>query len=117
MAVETTDGADRSLVTTAALEVLAEVVRWQLPAPRWERVTDIVESMDAAIGRGDIAALESATIDLELLGPVRVTRIGSTQDRVEAPPPVRERVNRLQHILVETPGQKDGGNGQRPDQR
>jgi len=103
--------------TLAALEVLADVVHWRLPAPRWERVAEIVQSIEDSVRNGDRAALESATVHLELLSPVRVTRIGSTQDKIEAPAQVRERVNRLQHTLTESPVRRGGGREQPRDQR
>jgi hypothetical protein len=115
-------GVDVAEAESAALEVLADVLEWQLPVPRWERVAELVQSIDEAVRGGDLVALESATIDLELLSPVRVTRIGSTQDRVEAPPEVRVRVNRLQHTFAESsarcdPGSRGGGRDQSRDQR
>jgi hypothetical protein len=47
-----------------------------------------------------IAALEAATANLELMGPVRITRIGSTEAKVAVPPQIRERINRLQDSVA-----------------
>ena len=96
------DGRDGAIAEAraAAHGVLTSLLEWRLPPPRWVRVAEIIQSLHDAVLRGDSSALESATTDLELLGPIRITRIGSTQEKVMAPTPVRERVNRLQHALI-----------------
>jgi CATRA-Associated Small Protein len=108
----------------AALDVLTDVLQWRLPQARWTRVTEIVQSIDKALSAGDPIALEAATVDLELAGPVRITRVGATP-QVPAPQPVRERVNRLVHSLTDDAGTdrgggdrgKDRGRDQPPNQR
>jgi len=84
----------------AALDVLTDVLQWRLPAARWTRVTEIVQSIDRALSAGDPAALEAATIDLELAGPTRIIRIGAPP-QVPAPRPVRDRVNSMVHSLTD----------------
>jgi hypothetical protein len=82
-----------------ALAVLRELLRWELAPARWEEVGNTVEILAAAAEAGDVAAVEQATVNLEMSGPVRITRIGSTP-RVPPPPRVRERVNHLIHALT-----------------
>jgi hypothetical protein len=83
-------------------------------------VTEIVQSIDNALSAGDPAALDAATVDLELAGPTRITRVGATP-QVPAQPPIRERVNRMIHSLTGEAaatdrGQADQGNESGRDQ-
>lgn len=79
-----------------ALDVLTDLLGWQMAAEGWEIVELLVESMALALAAGDPAKVRAATINLELVGPVRVPRIGADG---KTPPPerVRDRVNRLVH--------------------
>jgi hypothetical protein len=81
-----------------ALDVLADLLRWQLVPKRWERVERIVDSAAQAVVAGDADALRDAIGELELAGPVRVTRIGATP-LVPPPERVRDRANHLVHSL------------------
>ncbi|MBP2326640.1 hypothetical protein JOF56_007025 [Kibdelosporangium banguiense] len=108
------DGAEWDLAMAEARaeahRQLKDVLAWRFPEPRWQRVAEIVQSIDDAVRDGDLTMLESATAALELQSSYRITRIGS--DKVEAPAQVRERVNRLQHTLTESaarPGADDRG--------
>lgn len=92
----------------AALEVVSESVSWMLPELRWERVTEVVQLMDNALSAGDPVALDNATVELELAGPVRITRIGATP-QVPPPPKVLER-------LTWTARQLAGGSAGGPSQ-
>lgn len=103
----TTDGVDgqhsRSAsaeVRLAALEVLTDALEWRLPEARWQRVADIVQAMDDALAAQDPVALDQATSDLELAGPVRIIRVGSTS-RVPPSPYIRERIDRTRGALDE----------------
>jgi hypothetical protein len=88
---------DRQARETVA--VLQQVANWELAASRWDRVSGVLDAMQAALGSEDAEALAAAVIDLELAGPVRIVRIGSKQP--SAPPPlIRERVNELIHGLT-----------------
>jgi hypothetical protein len=104
-------------VRLAALDVLTDVLEWRLAEERWARVTEIVQTLDNALSTGDLVALEAATVDLELAGPVRIIRVGATP-QIPAPPPVRERINRMVHSLTvgEDRG-KGSGRDQAPNQR
>jgi len=81
-------------VHSDALDVLSEVLMWQLAAPRWQAIEEVLIAMAAALQTNDLEALAEATIDLELAGPVRITRIGGTS--LSAPTDaVRSRVVQL----------------------
>lgn len=97
-----------------ALETLADVVEWRLPVERWDHVADIVETLAQAFAYGDMAGFRDGVIDLEMVGPVRVTRIGTTPS---VPPPerVRDRVNHLVHSLGVEGNDRNEGNGDVPD--
>jgi hypothetical protein len=77
---------------------LADLLQWQLVPKRWERVEQIVDSAAQAVAAGDVDALRDAIGELELAGPVRVTRIGATP-LVPPPDQVRDRANHLVHSL------------------
>jgi hypothetical protein len=85
------------------VDVLRQVADWELAPPRWERVSVLLDAVQAALSSGDAEALAAALIDLEMAGPVRIVRIGSAQP--SAPPPkIRERVNQLIHSLTASVG-------------
>jgi len=90
-----------------AVAVLTDVPEWQLVPQRWERVEQIVDVLGEALAGGDIAAVREATAELQLAGPVRVTRIGVTP-LVPVPERVRDRANHLVHSLGPTPRQSSG---------
>jgi hypothetical protein len=83
---------------TDALDVVHDVLAWRLVDERWQRVAQSLDAMATAVAAQDTAGVESATAELELASPVRVTRIGATS--VNPPPEiVRDRVNHLVHSL------------------
>jgi hypothetical protein len=83
---------------TEALEVVEDALEWRLHPCHWERIAPIVAALIEALEHGDRQALVTATADLELAGPLRITRIGD--DPLLPPPPaVRDRLNRLIHTL------------------
>ena len=86
-----------------AAAVLRHVADWELAPSRWDLVDGLLDAMEAALDSGDAEALAAATADLELAGPVRIVRIGSSQPSA-APPLIRERVNQLIHNLSMAPG-------------
>jgi hypothetical protein len=89
-----------------ALDVLHDVLAWQLVEERRQRVIDSLDAMATAVAAQDNASVESATAELELASPVRVTRIGATS--VNPPPEiVRDRVNHLVHSLRGPAGSDD----------
>ncbi|MFB7943902.1 CATRA system-associated protein [Kitasatospora phosalacinea] len=87
-----------------ALDLLGELPAWQLPAAGWQRVATALAAAAEAAAATDAEALDAALADLELAGPVRITRLGSTPV-LPPPPPVRERTNHLVHALGGDPPQ------------
>jgi hypothetical protein len=81
-----------------ALEVVSDALQWRLAGERWQAIGQILAAMDAAVAAGDTDALAAATADLELAGPVRITRIGAVPV-VPASKPVAYQLNRLVHSL------------------
>ena len=88
-----------------ALTVLAELLRWELPATRWSEVEKTLDALNAGLDLDDLDMLAEATIALEQAGPVRIKRIGEGAPREPAPPPVRERIGDL--IVRLTGSQED----------
>jgi len=84
-----------------ALDVLYDLLSWRATAQRWATIAMLVESMAAAFANRDWDALRSATIELELVSPVRV---GTPGDKPQQPPPkpVRDQTNHLVHSLEKT---------------
>ena len=89
---------DPADVRAEALDVVSDALQWQLADARWQTIEQTLDVMAAAIEAGDAGALTAATADLELAGPLRITRIGAAPI-VPPPPPVRDRLNRLVHAL------------------
>jgi hypothetical protein len=82
-----------------AVAVLRQVADWELAPARWDRVSGLLDAVQAALDSGDAEALAAAVIDLEMAGPVRIVRIGSGQPSAP-PPPIRERLGLLIHSLT-----------------
>ena len=89
---------DAAEIRADALAVISDALNWRLADGRWRAVGQLLVAMNAAVAAHDPAALAAATADLELAGPVRITRIGAT-DAVYAAPPVRDLLNQLVHSL------------------
>lgn len=102
------DSGDVFDVRAEALGVISDALRWRLADARWQVVEQVVAAMAGALAAGDLKALTAATADLELAGPVRITRIGA-MPIVPPPPPVRDRLNQLVHSLGGTPAVQDDG--------
>jgi hypothetical protein len=90
--------ADAGGVRADALDVISDALSWQLADARWAAIEQILVTMDAALTAGSSVDLAAATTDLELAGPVRITRIGAVPV-VPPPPAVRDRLNQLVHSL------------------
>jgi CATRA-Associated Small Protein len=99
------DDGDFAEARAEALDVVSDALQWRLNEMRWQSLEHILAAMDAAMAASDAAALMAATANLELVGPVRLTRIGATP-AVPPPAPVRDRLNRLVHSLSGTPAQE-----------
>src|SRR5689334_11872934 len=103
--------ADTASVRAEALDVISDVLSWRLAGTRWVAIEQVLAAMDAALAAGDVTALATATTDLELAGPVRITRIGA--DPVVPPPPaIRDRLNQLVHSLGGVPAADQPDPGQ-----
>jgi hypothetical protein len=106
----------RAETVATALDVLGDLDAWRLSEPRWARVEEILEALTAAVAAADLDGVRQATADLEVIGPVRITRIGAVP---VVPPPrrVRDRTNHLVHLLTEAvdaagrPARQDGLGG------
>jgi hypothetical protein len=82
-----------------ALDVLQDLVLWELVPERWARVDSIIDRITVALAARDAGDLRDAVADLELSGPIRALRIGSTGER-GIPEPVLDRRNSLVHALT-----------------
>jgi hypothetical protein len=81
-----------------AVSVLQDMLSWRLSAARWDAIAGSVEALATYLDLGDLAAARDIVIQLELAGPVRITRIGAVPSQ-PPPPPVRDRVNHLIYRL------------------
>lgn len=85
-------------VRADALDVLGDVLRWYMTSERWDTVRFAVRDLAVAVDNGDAASVRTAVAELELLGPVRATRFGSTPT-VPPTEPVRDEINELVRTL------------------
>lgn len=100
-----------------ALAILGYVLTWQMQPERWAEAEQIIGALAEAVANGDVPAMTLQTANLELLGPLRVIRMGELGEAEMLPPPdpVRERVNHLIHVLGEPV--RPGSAQQATDQR
>jgi hypothetical protein len=106
-----------------ALNRLNQLLLWRLAPGQWHPVEPIIDTMAGAVAAGDSDALRAGTADLEMVSPLRVTRIGSGPE-VPAPERIRDRANHLVHLLggvastqgepAEPPPDRRGGGDDRP---
>lgn len=89
---------DLEEVRQDAVSVLQDMLSWRLSAARWDAIAGSVEALATYLDLGDLAAARDIVIQLELAGPVRITRIGALPSQ-PPPPPVRERINHLIHRM------------------
>ena len=92
------DSGDVADVRAEALNVVSDALQWRLVDARWQAIEQLLIAMDAAVQAGNLEALAAASADLELAGPLRITRIGATPV-VPPAPPVRDQLNRLARSL------------------
>jgi CATRA-Associated Small Protein len=100
------DSEDAAGIRAEALDVLSDALQWQLAETRWPAIEQVLAAMDAAVTGRDLHALMAATADLELAGPLRITRIGATPI-LPAPPKIRDRLNQLVFTLGGVPAASD----------
>lgn len=94
-----------------AIDVLQDLVLWELTAQRWEHAARILDRIAAALSARDVEELRDAVAELELSGPVRLSRIGSAL-KTGIPQPVFDRRNTLVHALTaEQPMQPEDDRG------
>lgn len=96
--MQISEGPAREALLANACDILREMLEWELAPARWDSAAQILEVLAGAVESDDLATMRQAVTDLELHGPVRITRIGATPT-LPPPPPVRERVNHLVHKL------------------
>ncbi|MEU8082590.1 CATRA system-associated protein [Micromonospora sp. NPDC049101] len=94
-----------------AVDILRALLAQEFAETRWDEVERLINALKDAVAAGNFDAFDAAVVELELVGPIRVTRLGSIP---VVPPPsrVRERVNRLIHELV-----KPSSSPQEPNDR
>jgi hypothetical protein len=96
------------------LDVLHDIVLWELTPPRWAQVEQLLVRIAAAHAAGDAAELRVAAAELERIGPARALRIGSTTI-AGIPEPVLERRHTLVRVLTgEQPPERPAGSGDWP---
>jgi hypothetical protein len=89
-----------------AVDVLQDLVRWEMTAPRWEHVAELLTRIDAAFARDDAGELRAAVAELEDSEPVRIVPIGS-KPATGIPQPVLDRRNTLVHTLTAKRDKRD----------
>jgi len=102
------ESSEIAAVRADALRAASDALEWRLTGERWLTIQQVVAAMAAALETDDLDALKAATAELELVGPVRIVRIG-TPPVVPPPPQVRDRLNRLVYTL-------DGTTAGEPDE-
>ncbi|GIJ48312.1 hypothetical protein Val02_51980 [Virgisporangium aliadipatigenens] len=83
---------------TIAVRLLRDLAEWRLEPDRWDTVSRSMDAIEGALARGDLGAFRESVAGLGLLGPGRITRLG-TPPKEPPPRPVRERADRLVHDL------------------
>jgi hypothetical protein len=95
-------GGDSGGWLETAISVLGEMQEWHVTQNQWERVSQRLEELELAVASGHDLAAEQAAMQLELAGPFRVIRAGSSKVAPvtgPVPGPVRERTAELIHTL------------------
>jgi hypothetical protein len=93
------------------LDVLHDIVLWELTPARWAQVEQLLDRVAAAHAAGDTEELRVIAADLERSGPTRALRIGSTTI-TGIPERVLDRRHALVHALSRE--QPPTGPGPRP---
>jgi len=108
------DGWDDETVDDA-LDVLQDLVLWELVPERWDQVDRLLTRIGEAFAAADADEFRAAVADLELSGPVRALRIGGT-NVIGIQEPVLERRNTLVHTLNQQRRQPsvEAGHGDQP---
>jgi len=87
---------------------VSEIFDWRMSEVGWQHVSALLTALEHAAAVGDEDELEAVTVELELIGPDRITRIGTSSHSAPAPSFVRERLNRLVHSLNGITAPPDG---------
>jgi hypothetical protein len=94
--------------------LIGDLGQWTLPGPAWRRVGEQLAALETALHQGDQAGVAAAVDRLELLSPVRLTRLGQVPV-LPADRQVRERLNRVRAATDGPPPaarSTDGGRGE-----
>jgi hypothetical protein len=101
------DSGSMADVRAEALDVVLDALQWRLAEARWQAIEQMLIAMEAALEAGAVEDLAAATADLELAGPLRITRIGSTP-LIPPGPPIRDLLNRMVYSLGGMPADQEG---------
>ena len=98
----------RMLARADARDVVSDALGWYMPTERWLEVDELVTAMEAALALDQNDDLAAIATELELMGPPRVIRVGTSP--VPAPPDLADRIAVLVHALGAPIGPAAGGN-------
>jgi hypothetical protein len=95
----TEDQTYAAMVRAEALDTVTDARGWRVAPDRWRDLDELLAAMERALTINDTNELAATTAELDLMGPPRIIRIGSTPIPVPPPPSVQERLDRLVHVL------------------
>ncbi|MET0423514.1 MAG: CATRA system-associated protein [Actinoplanes sp.] len=98
------------------VDVLQDLVLWELPPQRWDIAAQLLRRIEVALAARDADEVREATAELELLGPIRILRIGSAGS-MSIPEQLLDRRNTLVHALTRGPLPEREGDSDRPQPR
>ncbi|WP_157472911.1 CATRA system-associated protein [Frankia sp. EAN1pec] len=96
----------------AGLVPLRRALAARLVPRAWERFGVLVDNLETAWSAADSGEFDNAVLRLDLAVRKRASRLGE-EPVVPMTPPVRERVNRMIHVLTEVSGRDTSAVGGR----